>query len=130
MTLPVGFSSVTWSTDAIVVIMFKRSYVFPVRMIFAFVFIIILFPSEIQSCCKSTVGLRLPSAASGPWRQQGSPRGAGWVPPVQFCSPWMLLPGAAGQAKSSLPSAALPEQPSLLLEACKVPAKILRLEEC
>lgn len=47
MILPMGFNSVTWSTNAIVVIMFKSSYGFSVRMIFAFVFTIILFPSEI-----------------------------------------------------------------------------------
>lgn len=118
-----GFSSAAWSKKAIVVIMFKSSYGFSVRMIFAFVFIIIIpFPSEIQTCCKSTAGLHLPSAASGLWRQQGSPRGGGWVPPCALVFPL--------EAKGCLPSTALPEQPSPVLEACKFPAKILRLEEC
>lgn len=42
-----GSNSATWSISVIVVITFKSSYGFSVRMIFAFVFTIILFPSEI-----------------------------------------------------------------------------------
>lgn len=103
MILPVGFNSVTWSTNAIVAIMFKRSYGFSVRMIFAFVFAIILFPSEIQSCCQSAVGLHLPFAASGLWRQQGSPRGGGWVLPRAVLLPLDADPRGIGASKGLPP---------------------------
>lgn len=109
-----GFNSVTWSTNAIVVIMFKRDYGFSVRMIFAFVSAIILFPSEIQPWCKSPIGLHLPSAASGLWRQQGSPRGGGWVLPRAVLPPLDADPrgiGASKQRAASLPLLCLSNVP-------------------
>lgn len=45
--LAMGSNSATWSITVIAVIMFKSSYGFSVRMSSAFVFTIILFPSEI-----------------------------------------------------------------------------------
>lgn len=96
-------------------------------MIFAFVFTLALFPSEIvllQKPCwaASPLGaVALEAAGQCPGRggslSSGAPRDK------------HPRDAAARGSKGLPPPTALP-QPSLLLEACKVPAKILRLEEC
>lgn len=75
-----GSNSATWSINVVVVIMFKSSYGFSVRMIFAFVFTITLFPSEIPPSARALLFGRMSSPkAEG---QLLGRRGGGAVPCV------------------------------------------------
>lgn len=93
-----GSNSAAWSINVIAVIMFKGSYGFSVRMIFAFVFAVILFPSETWSPAGVLSGwqLRGDAAKSQCW--------GAWATPRRLRSLWVQLLGAHRKAPMFCPA--------------------------